>query len=206
MGDLNRRSVLRRAGLALLGTGAASRLEPEAKAQRAGLTPPSTANPKAEECHCTSASDGSPLDIGTSEIRSVIERYQVELRDLNRVYALPGSVLRQAKLEKFYADQLQLLEKVTFDSLSQAGKVDYLLLRDRLLREQKQLGNQARLDAEIQALVPFQQTIIGFEEARRRMQTVDPSAVRGRPGKDDRGHRSRAEFRFVFQGGPRRAQ
>ena len=75
----------------------------------------------------------------------------MELRDLNRVYALPGSALRQAKLEKFYADQLRLLEKVAFDSLSQAGKVDYLLLRDRLLREQKQLANEARQDAEVQA-------------------------------------------------------
>jgi len=166
MGKMNRRSALRRAGLALLGTGAASRLEPQAVAQRAAS--------KAEDCNCSVSSDGSPLDIGTSEIRPAIERYQVELRDLNRVYALPGSALRQAKLEKFYADQLQLLEKMTFDNLSQAGKVDYLLLRDRLSREQKQLVNEARLDAEVQALIPFQQTIIGFEEARRRMETVDP--------------------------------
>ena len=28
------------------------------------------------------------------------------------------------------------LEKMAFDALSQAGKVDYLLLRERLLREQ----------------------------------------------------------------------
>ena len=31
-------------------------------------------------------SDGSPPDIGLSEIRPMIERYQVALRDLNRVY------------------------------------------------------------------------------------------------------------------------
>ena len=64
--------------------------------------------------------------------------------------------------------------KANFDSLSQAGKVDYLLLRDRLLREQGQLANEAREDAEIAALIPFQQTIIAFEEARRRMETVEP--------------------------------
>jgi hypothetical protein len=148
-------------------------LAPEAAAQRTG-SKPAASIPKPEDCNCNFASDGSPLDIGASEIRPAIERYQVELRDLNRVYALPGSSLRQAKLEKFYADQLQLLEKVNFDNLSQAGKVDYLLLRDRLLREQKQLAGEARLDAEVAELVPFQQTIIGFEEARRRMETVDP--------------------------------
>jgi uncharacterized protein (DUF885 family) len=140
--------MFRRAGLALAGAGAA-------RAQR-------------------SASDGSPLDTGASEIRPAIERYEVDLRDLNRVYSLPGSAVRQAKLEKFYAGQLELLEKVNFDGLSQAGKVDYLLLRDRLLREQRQLATEARQDAEIAALIPFQQTIIGFEESRRRMETVEP--------------------------------
>ena len=139
MTRLNRRSALRRAGLALLGTGAASELEPQAAAQRPA--------PKAARRHrlrrgrtaiACSATDGSPLDTGTSEIRPVIERYEVELRDLNRVYPLPGSAVRQAKLEKFYADQLQLLDRIHFDAMSQAGKVDYLLLRSRLEREQKQ--------------------------------------------------------------------
>ena len=149
-----------------MGAGAASRLAPEAAAQRAASKP--------EDCNCSIGSDGSPLDTGSSEIRPAIDRYDVELRDLNRVYALPGSALRQTKLEKFYAGQLQLLEKFNFDALSQPGKVDYLLLRDRLLREQRQLANEARQDAEIAALIPFQQTIIGFEEARRRMETIEP--------------------------------
>jgi hypothetical protein len=144
--------------LALLGA--------SARAQRGGST--------AEDCNCTRATDGSPLDTGTSEIRAVIERYEVELRDLNRVFALPGSATRQVRLEKFYTEQLRLLETVHFDVLSQAGKVDYLLMRDRLLREQKQLANEARQDAEIALLIPFQQAIIGLEEARRRMETVDP--------------------------------
>jgi uncharacterized protein (DUF885 family) len=156
MTPLSRRSALRRAGLALLATGAAS------DAQRA------------ENCNCSSATDGSPLDTGTSEIRPVIERYDVELRDLNRVYALPGSARRYAKLEKFYSDQLNLLEKINFDVLSQPGKVDYLLLRARLLREQRQLAGDAGQDVEIAAIIPFQQTIIDFEEARRRMETVEP--------------------------------
>ncbi len=152
--------------MALLGAGTAAQLEPQAAAQRTGS--------RADECNCSMASDGSPLDTGMSEIRPAIERYEVELRDLNRVYAIPGSALRQAKLEKFYADQLQWLEKTGFDALSQEGKVDYLLLRDRLGREQKQLIHEAQQDAEVAALIPFQRTIMGFEESRRRMDTVEP--------------------------------
>jgi hypothetical protein len=174
MGQMNRRSVIRRAGLALLATGAAVRSEPQALAQRPGSKAPAPSNSKLDDCNCRLASDGSPLDTGTSEVRPVIERYEVELRDLNRVYALRGSTLRQSKLEEFYTGQLQLLERINFDALSQPGKVDYLLIRDRLLREQKQVADEGRQDAEVAALIPFQQVIIGFEQARRRMETVDP--------------------------------
>jgi uncharacterized protein (DUF885 family) len=119
------------------------------------------------------ATDGTPLDIGASELRAVIERYQTDLRNLNRVYPLAGSAQRQAQLEKFYAAQLNLLEAIRFDPLSQPGKVDYLLLRDRLQDEQRQVTADARHNAEIEALIPFQQIIIGLEEARRRMETID---------------------------------
>jgi hypothetical protein len=152
----DRRSILRGGGLALLGAGWGSAQKPAA------------------DCNCTRGTDGSPLDTGTSEIRPVIERYDVELRDLNRVFALPGSNTRHTRLEKFYTEQLRLLQSMNFDGFSQAGKVDYILLRERLLREQKQLAAEARQEEEVAVLIPFQQTIIGLEEARRRMETIEP--------------------------------
>ncbi len=169
---LGRRGILRRGGMALFGAGAAARMEPFAEAQRNDAKPAST--PKSGDCNCALGADGSPLDTEISEIRPVIERYDVELRDLNRVYALSGSALRRSRLEEFFKGQVELLEKANFDALGPAGRVDYLLLRERLRREQAQLANEARQDAEIEALIPFQQTVIGFEESRRRMETVDP--------------------------------
>ena len=174
MGKMNRRGIIRRAGLVCLGAGTASALEAQTPAQKAGAKTPAPSTAKPEDCNCLLGSDGFPLDTGLSEMRPVIERYEVELHDVNRVYPLPGSALRQSKLEKFYTGQLQLLEKINFDAISQADKVDYLLLRDRLLREQKQLAVDTGLDKEVAAIVPFQQVIVGFEEARRRMETVDP--------------------------------
>jgi len=96
-----------------------------------------------------------------------------------RLRACPVSPLRQSKLDGFYADQFRLLDAINFDALSQSGKVDYLLLRARLEREKKQLANDARQDAEIAPLIPFQQTITGLEEARRRMETVRPAGIGG---------------------------
>lgn len=153
---MKRRSLLQ-SGMTLLGAGVVSRIEPKALAQRIALK----------------AADGTPLDPLDSEIRPVIERYEVELRDLNRVYGLPGSSARRAKLESFFAEQARLLEAINFDALSQAGKVDYLLLGERLQSEQKQISREAREDDEIASLVPFQKTVLALEESRRRMETVD---------------------------------
>lgn len=126
------------------------------------------------DCNCSRAADGSPLDNGSSELRPMIERYDVELDDLNRLFAVPGSNTRHSRLERLYSEQLRLLEAVNFDALSQSGRIDYLLLRGRLLHDQKQLAAESRQEEEIAPLIPFQQDIIGLEEARRRMETLDP--------------------------------
>ncbi|MGD0870837.1 MAG: DUF885 family protein [Bryobacteraceae bacterium] len=174
MNQPNRRTLLKRAGTALLGAGVLAETEWPAVAQRATANRAPQTAAKTEDCNCMVAADGSPLDTGTSELRAAIERYGTDLRDLSRVYALPGSPVRQATLEGFYKEQLHLLDGMRFDALSQAGKVDYLLLRERLLREQRQLAAEAAADAEVQGLIPFQQVVIGLEEARRRMETLDP--------------------------------
>lgn len=155
MKKLNRRSILRGSGFLALGA------------------VPGTAQ-RAPDCNCTRASDGSALDTATSELRAMIERYDVDLSDLDRVYSLPGSNARHSRLERFYSEQLHLVEAVNFDSLSQAGRIDYLLLRGRLLHDQKQLASESRKEEDIAPLIPFQQDIIGLEEARRRMETLDP--------------------------------
>jgi hypothetical protein len=164
--DIDRRGLLKRAGVAFMG---AQSLTAQKGAPK--VAPASPAKP--EDCRCVLAADGSPLDTGTSEVRPLIERYLVELRDYQRIHVLPGSPLRQTAMEGFYKAQLRLLDDIRFDQLSQAGKVDYLLLRSRLIREQKDLMAEAQREAEIAAIIPFQQTIVGYEEARRRMETID---------------------------------
>ena len=167
MNKLNRRSILRGSLVALGGA---------AQVQSLAQTPRPAAGTSAD-CHCSLGTDGSSLDTGTSEILPALNRYDVELRDLNRVFALPGSPTRHSRLAQFYKQQLAWLESVNFDGMSQSGKVDYLLFRERLLREQAQLEREAQLDSEIEAVVPFQQIIINLEEGRRRMETVEPRGV-----------------------------
>lgn len=172
----DRRSIIKNGGLALLGAGVLSQVDPLAAEQRPPAKNSAAQSSRPEDCNCSHAADGSLLDIGTSELQPVIERYGVELRDVNRVYPLAGSATRQSKLEAFYTGQFHLMDTINFDVLSQSGKVDYLLMRGRLEHERKQLALDGQQDAEIAPLIPFQQAVIGLEEARRRMETIDAQA------------------------------
>jgi uncharacterized protein (DUF885 family) len=108
-----------------------------------------------------------------SEMRPLIERYTVDRGSLTRSYPVSMSPARAARFRQLYSDWLAQLQKLNFDAMSQKGKVDYLLLKNHLEYETRQLEIQTKQLAEIQPLVPFATVIIGLEEARRRMEPID---------------------------------
>jgi len=108
-----------------------------------------------------------------SEMRPIIEYYVVDRGSLLRSYPVSISPARRERFRKFYSDALERIQKLNFDSMSQEGKVDYLLLRNHLEHEMRQLDIQGKQIAEIQPLVPFLKSIIDLEEARRRMEPID---------------------------------
>ena len=108
-----------------------------------------------------------------SEMRPAIERYTLDRGSLRRSYPGAMSPNRRARLKKFYEESLSSLKSLDFDSLSQDGKVDYLLFKNHLEYELRQLAIQEKQIAEIQPLIPFAATIIELEEARRRMEPIN---------------------------------
>src|SRR6201996_4430430 len=165
---MDRRQLLKSSGYAILGSGVLGSQKLIAQTHAGKTTPTASAT----ACACDKGADGSPLDTGTSEMIPVVERYDLEFSELSRVF-LPGSALHHSKSEAFYAGQLRLLESFRFDAMSQSGKVDYLLLRSHIEDGQRQLAANAKQEAEVTAILPFQQDIYGLEEARRRMETLD---------------------------------
>jgi hypothetical protein len=81
--------------------------------------------------------------------------------------------VRRERFRKFYGDALERIQKLNFDSMSQEGKVDYLLFKNHLEHELRQLDIDEKQQAEIAPLIPFSKTIIDLEEARRRMEPID---------------------------------
>ncbi|HEX4945164.1 MAG TPA: DUF885 family protein [Blastocatellia bacterium] len=129
-----------------------------------------TATPVAAQSVTPELSD---LDNAKSELRSVIERYVADRGSLSRVYPVESSPARQARFQQFYRDWLVLLGKMNFDSLSQDGKVDYVMLRSHLENQAQQLELDRKALAEIASLMPFAQTITELAEARRKMEKID---------------------------------
>ena len=119
------------------------------------------------------APDTSPV----SEMRAAIERYTVDRGSLARSYTVSYSSARRERFRKFYSDWLASLQKLNFDSMSQDGKVDYILFKNHLEYELRQLDIQTRQISEIEPLMPFAKTIADLEEARRRMEPVDSAKV-----------------------------
>jgi uncharacterized protein (DUF885 family) len=117
------------------------------------------------------------LDSSKSEMRPVIERYVADQGSLSRSYPVESSPERLARFKQFYSDWLALIGKMDFDAMSHDGKVDYVLFKFHVEREQQRLEIRNRSLAEIAPILPFAQTITSLAEARRRMEKLDPPKV-----------------------------
>src|SRR5262249_2908841 len=117
------------------------------------------------------------LDSSKSEMRPVIERYMADQGSLSRSYPVESSPARLARFKQFYSDWLALIGRMNFDAMSQDGKVDYVLLKFHVEREQQRLGTPTRRLAEIGPLLPFAPTVTDLAEARRRMERLDSPKV-----------------------------
>jgi len=125
----------------------------------------------------TPAADPNGSKAPVSEMRSAIERYTVDRGSLQRSYPVAISRSRRDRFKKFYEEWLSSLQSQNFDSMSQDGKIDYILFKTHLEYELRQLDIQSRQMSEIEPLVPFGAKIIELEEARRRMESIDSAKI-----------------------------
>jgi uncharacterized protein (DUF885 family) len=110
-------------------------------------------------------------------MRSAIERYTVDRGSLTRSYPVAVSPVRRERFRRFYNEWLASLQSLNFDSMSEDGKIDYLLFKNHLEYQLRQLDIQAQQLSEIEPLVPFADKIIALEDARRRMEPIDSAKV-----------------------------
>src|SRR5438270_11166231 len=107
----------------------------------------------------------------------LLERYQADSSSLERCFAVPGSPRWRERLRTFLAEWRETSEALPFQELSRSDRVDWLLFRHLLDREERQLRREERQFAEMEALLPFAVDLAALEEERRRLEAVDAAAV-----------------------------
>jgi len=113
----------------------------------------------------------------TSPMAEVVGRYSTDRRAMMRRHDVDGAAQRRAALGSFYADWLVQLDAMAFEGLDQEGRVDWLLLRNRVRREQGRLDQEERRWGEASEVVPFAGAILDLQVARRNLVEIEPAAL-----------------------------
>lgn len=105
-------------------------------------------------------------------LRGVIESFRADVGILQRA-TVALSDARSERLRQFYRSSLDSLSRIDFSRLAHDAQVDYVLLRNHVEREMRQLDiDKARLQ-EQEPYLPFMQTILSVELARKRLDPFD---------------------------------
>ncbi len=129
--------------------------------------------------HAAPPAKTTDLESSQSELRALTERYTADRGTLARTYPIEISPNRQTRMKQFYAEWLGRLAELSFDSLGPEGRIDYLLLRNHLQHELRQLESQNKFQEEESPFIPFAAAILGLEDARRRMDPIDSPKAAG---------------------------
>src|SRR3954469_857147 len=110
----------------------------------------------------------------TSELAPVLERYSADLASVNRRYDASDSPDQRRRMRDFYMSWRQRLTEIPFDKLKQEGRVDYVLLDNRLKYQLALLDRADKERAESAELVPFADKLLLLQDRRRDLIPNDP--------------------------------
>lgn len=109
----------------------------------------------------------------TGELEPMIRAYQADYESLRFKYAIPMSQKKSKRFKAFFQIWIDKLAEVKFDELSQDGKVDYLLLKNKLKNELAEQELDSKKDQRINELIPFSGTVVSLLEAKEAGDSID---------------------------------
>lgn len=124
-----------------------------------------------------SAFDSGPLDESHSRLRAWIERFETDLRTLERSEGLDLSTRYRERMTDFREGWLERLRSLEFGTLERDEQVDHVLLRLQIESGLKDLARDGEQFSEMAELLPFVDAIATLAEQRRRTETIDAPAA-----------------------------
>jgi hypothetical protein len=113
------------------------------------------------------------LDRPYNEMAIVVTRFNADLSNLTRFYAITSSPTRHARLKQFYGDWAKALEKVDAEKLTEKARADWESLQKRIANEIANVETAAKSQAAIAPLVPFEPVLIALLESHQRFDKMD---------------------------------
>ncbi len=110
-----------------------------------------------------------------SRLRGVIEKYNQDYGSINRFYTAETSANRAARLKQLYSDHLTLINGLNFDALNHDEQIDYVLFKNYLQHELKELARYGAQLKEMGIIIPFANIINDLEDERRTLKDIDPA-------------------------------
>ena len=112
----------------------------------------------------------------SAEFPEFVRHFAADWTDTSKFYDLPWSEARFDRLAALYHDWQTKLTVVDFDALDQQGRVDYLLMRNKLKEELAHLALDRRRLAQMDELLPFRNSLQALERTRWLMGPVNSPA------------------------------
>lgn len=128
--------------------------------------------PAAQQAKTVPADLSALLASRQSEMAAVVERYKADREDLAKYYHCMSDV-RFARLVRFDLDWQTALAGLKSAKLSAAARKELGKLEADIQADLKGIAADAAAASQIAPFVPFSGTVVGLEEARMRMETVD---------------------------------
>jgi len=117
-----------------------------------------------------------PMDqfrVSAQAMPAVIARYQLDYASLDHKYTVANGAAREATLRAFYQQWRAALDTLPFDSYGVEDRIDFVMLRNQIDFELRELAATGKRQAEAAPLVPFAPALTALAEARRLMQAQD---------------------------------
>lgn len=112
--------------------------------------------------------------IQEDSIRDRIERITEDLKEIKKFYPIKVSSTRTQRLHQFLTSELHSLRDQPFHLYDQQEKVDYLLIKNHLERQLRELQLDSVQNKKTTPLLPFAKAIIGLCENRAIGSPLEP--------------------------------
>ncbi|MFO0943916.1 MAG: DUF885 family protein [Pirellulales bacterium] len=151
---------------------------PDCAAQTSSQVPsPSASKPVRQASKQAQVATASPA---SGIVEQIIREFSEDQDTLNRRYRVKLDRLNMDRRDENLQQWLQKLKTVEFATLDRSGKLDYVLLRNKLeyLIAKHGLDKQRDLQA-AEAYIPFAEPIVAFCVNRENVESIKPDEVAG---------------------------